>query len=203
MAPCLLLGLLLFVPVNQACAIEDGTAFGFPHTIAAEPAPHILDGQLKFIATFKSTCPVSNAAFEATRFASTSAPGILASSIMLVAVLDVPSCASPSPFEKEHIIEVSVPLPASALGAGLVDRFIACPPGSTFEMMKLSDRSASSKPSFIAAAFAQTTAAPPATRPADWDDDEDCVWEAPAVARRRKARYLAVLCWREHRFWEI
>ena len=39
------------------CAIEDGTAFGAPYSIAATPAPLIDAGSLVFTATFDSACP--------------------------------------------------------------------------------------------------------------------------------------------------
>ena len=156
------------------------------------------NGHLVFTATYSSACPGGGAAFEVTRFgedASDNAPNILKTSVMLVASRDEPSCANPSPFEMEVTVEVRAPLPALsgvALGA---TRFLACPPGSLYEMVRVDDASPSasvaSRPSFLDRGR-RTTTTPAATRPADWDEEEDGAWEPPPAAADAVAAVDAV-----------
>ena len=166
---------------SAGCAVEDGTAFGAPYTIAAEPAPRVEAGSLVFTATYSSPCAGGASEFEARRFgedASDGAPAILQSSCMMVAYRHTPECDSPSPFEEEVTMEIRATLPDSAASVGLGDKMLACPPGSLYEMVKLSDAAATpKKPSFMAG-----LSTPPATKPLDWDEEEDGLWEPPAAA---------------------
>ena len=163
------------------CAIEDGTAFGAPFSIAATPEPYTEDGHLIFTATYATACAGGGSSFAVTRFS----PGADAAegawyreSIMLVAAREAASdCSSPLPFETEHTEQIRAPLPAG-LGGGVgvtSSYFLACPPGSRYEMMKVSERVEGERPSFL-------RSTPPATRPADWDDEEDGAWEPPPLA---------------------
>jgi len=168
---------------SAGCAVEDGTAFGAPYTIAAEPAPRVEAGSLVFTATYSSPCAGGASEFEARRFgedASDGAPAILQSSCMMVAYRHTPECDSPSLFEEEVTMEIRATLPDSAASVGLGDKMLACPPGSLYEMVKLSDAAATPKqPSFMAGL---STSTPPATKPLDWDEEEDGLWEPPAAA---------------------
>ena len=181
--------LLLLPALSLGCAIEDGTAFGAPYSIAASPLPRIDGSDVVFTATYSSPCDGGGSEFEAQRFTSEDAregaPAILQQSLMLVAVRHAAACASPSPFEREVTLEVRTPLPASARAFG-AERMLACPPGSSFDMVKLS--SAASTPSTTTAPAAakgllgfyrhSAYSNPPPSRPADWDEDEDGPWEA-------------------------
>ena len=176
--------------LTLGCAIEDGTAFGMPYTIAASPEPALSpSGEVVFTATFSSSCATGGSEFEVTRFigeqpvdADASHQFLLHESAMFVAARQPPACASPLPFEQEVTIEVRSPLPTNVnLGVGST-KFLACPPGSTYEMVKLDDERAAAPSSFLNAASdapRQQVVVPPATRPADWDDEEDGVWQPP------------------------
>ena len=182
---------LLLPALSLGCAIEDGTAFGAPYSIAASPLPRIDGSDVVFTATYSSPCEGGGSEFEAQRFTSEDAregaPAILQQSLMLVAVRHAAACASPSPFEREVTLEVRTPLPASARAFG-AERMLACPPGSSFDMVKLSS-AASTTPTTTAPAAAKgllgfyrhsaySNPNPPPSRPADWDEDEDGPWEA-------------------------
>jgi len=175
--------------LTLGCAIEDGTAFGMPYTIAASPEPALSpSGEVVFTATFSSSCATGGSEFEVTRFigeqpvdADASHQFLLHESAMFVAARQPPACASPLPFEQEVTIEVRSPLPAN-VNLGVGSKFLACPPGSTYEMVKLDDERAAAPSSFLNAASdapRQQVVVPPATRPADWDDEEDGVWQPP------------------------
>jgi len=121
--------------------------------------------------------------FVATRFgedAGENAPGILKSALMLVAKRHEPTqCSKPLPFEREVTVDVNIPLPSTTVMDGAM--FLACPPGSTYEMVKLSEVSSDSfRPSFLNA-----RQPPVAIRPADWDEEEDGEWR-PAFASAPK-----------------
>ena len=180
--------LLLLPALSLGCAIEDGTAFGAPYSIAASPLPRIDGSDVVFTATYSSPCDGGGSEFEAQRFTSEDAregsPAILQQSLMLVAVRHAAACASPS-LEREVTLEVRTPLPASARAFG-AERMLACPPGSSFDMVKLSS-AASTPPTTTAPAAAKgllgfyrhsAYSNPPPSRPADWDEDEDGPWEA-------------------------
>lgn len=123
-------------------------------------------------------------------------PGILSSSIMLVASRSAPTCSVPLEAAQEHVVEIHAPLPqvAQAAAPGM-KRFIACPPGSLYEMVLLEEQK--SAPAFATAgkapAFLQGAASPfgqPAARaPADWDVEEDGEWRPPA-AHKEKPSFL-------------
>ena len=180
---------LLSSAFSLGCAIEDGTAFGAPYSIAASPLPRIDGSDVVFTATYSSPCDGGSSEFEAQRFTSEDAregaPAILQQSLMLVAVRHAPACASPSPFEREVTLEVRTPLPASARAFG-AERMLACPPGSSFDMVKLSSAASTTAATTTAAAAAKgllgyyrhSTYSSPPGRPADWDEDEDGPWEA-------------------------
>ena len=168
---------------SVGCALEDGTAFGAPYVIAAEPAPRIEAGSVVFTASYKSPCAGGASVFEARRFgedASDGAPAILQSSCMLVVYRHEPECASPLPFEEELTMEIRTPLPESASSAGLGNKMLACPPGSLYEMVKLQDAAAT--PRQLSFMTGLSTPTPPATKPLDWDEEEDGLWEPPAAA---------------------
>ena len=172
--------MLALSTLSLGCAIEDGSAFGVPYQIAAEPAPRIDSGDLVFTATFSSPCAGDAAEFEAKRFgadAHDGAPAILQQTVMFVVERSEPGCAAPSPFEQEVTLEVRTPLPAEASGLG-TDHMLACPPGSVYEMVKLSNAPPPvlGKPAFLRS----TTPSEPKAwmaKPADWDEAEDGVWE--------------------------
>ena len=165
----------LFLATTNGCAIEDGTAFGLPYTIAADPMPIISSDEVVFTATYSSTCSGGGSSFEVTRFgedAGEAAPAILSQSVMLVAFRHEPECASPLPFEQEVTVEVTASLPARGSTT-----FLACPPGSTYEMVKIEENAtsapAATKPAFLQRRMAEKAAA----KPADWDEEEDGPWE--------------------------
>ena len=181
--------LLLLPTLSLGCAIEDGSAFGAPYSIAASPLPRIDGSDVVFTATYTSPCDGGGSEFEAQRFTSEDAredaPAILQQNLMVVAVRHAPACASPSAFEREVTLEVRTPLPASARAFG-AERMLACPPGSSFDMVKLSTAASTTAPTTTAAAAkgllgyyrrSAYSSAPP-SRPADWDEDEDGPWEA-------------------------
>ena len=171
---------------SLGCAIEDGTAFGAPYTVAATPNPTIgTDGHISFTATYASTCAdeEDGVSFEVTRFAEGSAekhenaPAILRESIMLVAARSEPAtCRAPRPFPVDVTVDVHAPVSCSAeLLTGARSVFFACPPGSTFEMMKVDMPQDASRPAFLGKS---TMAVPvPAVQPADWDEEEDGEWQ--------------------------
>ena len=168
---------MLFLPaaLSLGCAIEDGTAFGAPYSIAASPLPRIDGSDVVFTATYSSPCDGGGSEFEVQRFTSEdgeAVPAILQQSLMLVAVRHAPACASPAPFERELTLEIRTPLPASVRAFG-AERMLACPPGSSFDMVKLS----SAAPATASAEGLLGYSAPP-SRPADWDEEEDGPWEA-------------------------
>ena len=147
-------------------------------------------GEVVFKATYMSPCPNNGGSdFEVTRFMGEKADGgashqfLLSESIMLVASRQPPACDSPMPFEQEYTVEVRSLLPADLnLGIGGT-KFLACPPGSMYEMVKLgTERAAAPGPAFLNAARAtpsQQAVVPPVSRPLDWDDEEDGVWQPP------------------------
>ena len=165
------------------CAIEDGTAFGAPFSIAATPEPYTEGGHLIFTATYATACAGGGSSFAVTRFS----PGADAAegawyreAIMLVAAREAANaCSSPLPFETEHTEQVRAPLPAGLAGGVGANYFLACPPGSRYEMMKVSERTGGTgaRPAFL-----RSASTPPATRPPDWDDEEDGHWEPPPSA---------------------
>ena len=170
---------MLFLPaaLSLGCAIEDGTAFGAPYSIVASPLPRIDGSDVVFTATYSSPCDGGGSEFEVQRFTSEdgeAVPAILQQNLMLVAVRHAPACASPAPFERELTLEIRTPLPASAR-ALRAERMLACPPGSSFDMVKLS--SVAPAPTTAAAKDLLGYSAPP-SRPADWDEEEDGPWEA-------------------------
>ena len=115
------------------CSIADGTAFGEPGWTMAAGA-HVDGDDLVFSATYKSGCVDGGSQFSVDRFVGDGAnkdkkPALLKTSVMLVASRSPPQCASPSPFAREHTVEVRLPLPPSAKEEG-VRRFISCPPGA-------------------------------------------------------------------------
>ena len=165
--------MLALFSLALSCPIEDGTAFGAPYTVAAEPPPYIEKGFLVFQATYTAGC--GGAPFEVTRFGKEHAedgPAILTSSVMLVAARSAPVCAAPSLVETEITEEIRAPLPAVALTPIAATRFFACPPGSLYEMMRVDERAVQTKPTFIDAKLSLEGKQPP-----DWDEEEDGVWE--------------------------
>ena len=173
---------MLFLPaaLSLGCAIEDGTAFGAPYSIAASPLPRIDGSDVVFTATYSSPCDGGGSEFEVQPFTSEdgeAVPAILQQSLMLVAVRHAPACASPAPFERELTLEIRTPLPASARALG-AERMLAFPPGSSFDMVKLSS---------VAAKGLLGYSAPP-SRPADWDEEEDGPWEAEEGAGAPEGR---------------
>ena len=179
--------LLLHTLYSLGCAIEDGSAFGTPYTIAAVRLPRIDGSDILFTATYASPCEGGRSEFEAQRFGDEShedVPAILQQSLVLVVLRHAPVCASPSPFEREVTVEVRAPLPASARGLG-TERMLACPPGSTYDMVKLSaiPTAAAAAAGLLGyyphSAYSSTQPELP-SRPADWDEAEDGPWEAAA-----------------------
>ena len=172
--------LLLPAALSLGCAIEDGTAFGAPYSIAASPLPRIDGSDVVFTATYSSPCDGGGSEFEVQRFTSEegeAVPAILQQSLMFVAVRHAPACASPAPFERELTLEIRTPLPASARAFG-AERMLACPPGSSFDMVKLSSAAPTTAAPTTAAAKGLLGYSAPPSRPADWDEDEDGPWEA-------------------------
>ena len=100
---------------SLACDIEDGTAFGAPYSIAASPLPRIDGNDVVFTATYSSPCDGGRSEFEAQRFREEESGHWAQQSLILVAVRHEPTCASPSPFEREVTLEVRAPLPASTV----------------------------------------------------------------------------------------
>ena len=178
-----------FASLALGCAIEDGTAFGSPYTIAATPAPRIDGSDLVFTATYSSPC--AGAAFEASRFAPEctdgdakchSKPAILSQSIMLVVARAEQTCGG---FDQEVTEEVRAELPEAARGVGNAV-FLACPPGSWYEMVKVQDQApeAAAAPAFMAKPKAAFGAAPAA-------EDETVEADDPEAEARRVAEELA------------
>ena len=101
-----------FVPCSQ-----DGNAFPFgaPYSIAASPLPRIDGNDVVFTATYSSPCDGGRSEFEAQRFREEESGHWAQQSLILVAVRHEPTCASPSPFEREVTLEVRAPLPASTV----------------------------------------------------------------------------------------
>jgi len=99
---------------------------------------------------------------------------------MLVASREAPDCATPSLVERDVTETVRLPLPEAAAQAAVGSKlFIACPPGSFYEMIALEEKVSSTlKPSFLSAASPTIRGALTATKPADWDEEEDGQWEA-------------------------
>ena len=165
-------GPTMLVPISLlalGCAIEDGTAFGAPYTIAASPAPYIDAGELVFEATYKSTCP--NSTFAASRFGEShvhDAPHILTDSIMIVASRATDACASPlSEREKTEVVRTLLP-PSAHAGFQSARRFLACPPGSHYEMVLLEDKAEPRGLPFLTPSGASVRHAEPPV----WDDEE-------------------------------
>lgn len=194
--------LTLTSALSLGCAIEDGTAFGLPYSIAASPEPAIsAAGDVVFTATYSSPCAGGGSEFEVTRFVGdnpdedASHQFLLQESAMLVGARQPPSCTNPLPFEQEVTVEVSTPLPADLNAA---TKFLACPPGSKYEMVKLgaarAAASASGAPSFMSATAARqrvviepTQQPVPMQQPSDWDEEEDGVWQAPVKENASEA----------------
>jgi len=169
----------LVLAASLGCPIADGTAFGEPYTISATPEPYISEGSLVFEASYSSACPPSSSAFVAERFgedAEADGPAILASSVMIVVARSPPECASPL-FSEQQITEtVRTPLPPDlAATVSSKTMFLACPPDSYYEMMRVSERTAPG----VAAAEPAVELAAEVSMPADWDEEEDGVWVAP------------------------
>ena len=124
-------------PPSPSAAIEDGTAFGSPYTIAtlrlASTAPTLSSPRRSAPCAAGIVGLRPSADGDA---ACHSKPAILSQSIMLVVARAEQTCGG---FDQEVTEEVRAELPEAARGVGNAV-FLACPPGSWYEMVKVQDQ---------------------------------------------------------------